>query len=121
MAGNQLDVLVNNTAAAAWNNNGDGDWSETTKWVPTEVPQGPGQTATFGNGDGTTTTINAPTVAVTIDGAYSIGTSAVQQHQRHQLHHRHRRADSATGSRLTAAAREARHRHFRQPRDFRQL
>ncbi len=72
---NQIDVIVNNTAAAAWNNNGDGNWGDNTKWLPTNIPQGAGQTATFGNGDGLSpqTTINAATVTVTVNGAFPIG------------------------------------------------
>ena len=38
------------------------------------IPNGPGSTATFGGG--TINTINSPTVRVTIDGAYTVGSLA---------------------------------------------
>ena len=75
MAANQLDLIVSNAVSAAWNNNGNGVWSDNTKWNPTQAPLGGADSHTFGNGDGLAmqTTINAPSVAVTVDGSYTIG------------------------------------------------
>lgn len=76
VTGSEVDLLVvAPSTSAAWNyknaGSSDGLYSEVAKWNPTQVPNTPGSTATFGNG--VTTTIDVPAATVTVDGAYTVG------------------------------------------------
>ena len=77
IANNQIDLLVQNIAvSAAWNTAGDGLYSDSTKWDPTQPPSGPGQVVTFGIGTShpiNGTTVPSGAIAVTVDGAYTAG------------------------------------------------
>ena len=67
----EIDLVVSSPTSSVWNFNGNGNYTDATKWSPQTVPSGAGQTATFGNGD--TAAVNAPAVAVTIDSAITLG------------------------------------------------
>ena len=68
----RIDLIVSPAAsAAAWNGNGSPlDYGDASNWDPQMVPNGAGSMATFG--DGTTHTIDAPSVEVTIGGAQAV-------------------------------------------------
>lgn len=53
-----------------WNYNGDAPYSSNSGFDGM-IPNGPGSTATFGGG--TINTISAPTISVTVEGAYTLG------------------------------------------------
>ncbi len=61
---------ITTTGSGSWNFNGDSNYSGNFGFDPI-IPNGPGSVAQFGNG--TTNTINNPTIYVTIDGAYTLG------------------------------------------------
>jgi autotransporter-associated beta strand protein len=61
------------TGSGAWNLNADSVYSSNAGFDGV-IPNGPGSTATFGGG--TINTINSPTVRVTVDGAYTVGSLA---------------------------------------------
>ncbi len=65
-------VLVFNGGAVSsiWSPDADGNWSTSTNWTNLSVPNGIGDTATFGN-----TSLTAPR-NVTVDGAFTVGTIA---------------------------------------------
>ena len=72
IAGNQLDLIVANpNSSAVWNFNGSDVYGNSAQWSPQAFPTGAGQSATFGNGSGVT--VNASSVTVTIDNAYTLG------------------------------------------------
>ena len=58
------------TGAGFWNNNGDAFYSSDGGFDGV-IPNGPGSTATFGGG--TINTVSAPTISVTVDCAYTLG------------------------------------------------
>jgi autotransporter-associated beta strand protein len=73
--GSELDLIVSNpTGSAAWNFNGNGKYSDVTKWDLNQIPNGAGLTATFGNGS--SNAVNLPGVTVTVDDADAVGTLA---------------------------------------------
>jgi autotransporter-associated beta strand protein len=61
------------TGSGVWNFNGDSTYSSNAGFDGV-IPNGPGSMATFGGG--TSNTVNSPTVRVTIDGAYTVGSLA---------------------------------------------
>jgi autotransporter-associated beta strand protein len=65
----EVDLVVTpGPVSAAWDFNGDGNYSDNSKWNPALTPSGPGLTATFGNG--VSNTVNTtPSITVLIDGA----------------------------------------------------
>ena len=65
------EIVVEAVGSASWNVNGDGNYSLAANWDPQQLPVGAGQTATFGNG--TTNSVIAGTVKVTIDGTDTLG------------------------------------------------
>ena len=68
VTGSEVDLSVlSGATSASWNFNGNGSYNDSSKWNPTQIPNGPGLVATFGNG--VTTTVNAaPSLTVTVDG-----------------------------------------------------
>jgi fibronectin-binding autotransporter adhesin len=71
--GDELDLIVSNpVGSAAWNFNGNGNYSDVSKWDQNQIPNGIGLVATFGNGN--SNSVNLPSVSVTVDGAYTVGT-----------------------------------------------
>ena len=78
IANNQVDLMVQSGAlSAAWNFQGDGAYSETTKWLPAQIPSGVGLAVTFAGGSPSapidSTTVTSGTIAVAVDGAYTAG------------------------------------------------
>ncbi len=72
-SGGELDLLVSNpTGSATWNFNGNGNYSDVSKWDLNQIPNGAGLTATFGNGN--SNSVNRLSVSVTVDDAYAVGT-----------------------------------------------
>ena len=72
IADHQVDLIVATASAtASWNTNANGNYGDNTNWSPAQHPVGVGQSATFGNG--VATTVNAATITVTVNGAYTIG------------------------------------------------
>jgi autotransporter-associated beta strand protein len=61
---------LSTVGSGSWNFNGDGNYGGNVGFDPI-IPSGPGSVAQFG--DGTTNTVNNPTIHVTIDGAYTLG------------------------------------------------
>jgi autotransporter-associated beta strand protein len=81
MAGDMLldvdpshDVLSTSNNSAPWDFNGDGTFSDVSKWYSPALPTGQGVTATFGNG--ILNSVNSPTVTVTVDSAVVVGSLA---------------------------------------------
>lgn len=70
---NEVDLIVSaGGASGVWNANSSSTYGNATNWDPQSVPSSAGVTATFGNG--TLTTVNAPSLTVTVDGAETVGT-----------------------------------------------
>ncbi len=73
-------MLIATNASAQWNvnisGNSNGAFSIAGNWSPGAQPSGIGLTATFGNGDGSPTVVNAASATVTVDGAFTDGTLA---------------------------------------------
>ncbi len=73
-------MLIATNASAQWNvnvsGNSNGVFSNAGNWSPGAQPSGIGLTATFGNGDGSPTVVNAASATVTVDGAFTDGTLA---------------------------------------------
>ncbi len=65
-------VVPRQTGSATWNRNGNGNYDDMSNWDPNQIPDGAGLVATFGNG--TTTTVNAPSVTATVNAAEHVGT-----------------------------------------------
>ena len=69
----EVDLVISPApVSAAWNYNGDGNFSDGSKWNPTVAPSGAGLTATFGNGVSNAVNIT-PSATVQIDGAHVVG------------------------------------------------
>ena len=69
VANSEVDVTVGPfVGSAAWDFDGNGNYSDIAKWNPGQVPDGPGFTATFGNGVSTGVG-SAPVLTVLVDGA----------------------------------------------------
>ncbi len=68
-------IVIQGGSSASWTVNGDSNYGSAANWSPQQIPNGSGQVATFGNGDGLSpaTTVTNSTVAVAIDGAYAVG------------------------------------------------
>jgi autotransporter-associated beta strand protein len=65
-------VVTRQTGSASWNSNVNGNYNDMFNWDPNQIPDGAGLVATFGNG--TTTTVNAPIVTVTVNAPERVGT-----------------------------------------------
>lgn len=73
LANSEVDLIVTNPFnSASWNFDDNGSYSEQAKWNPTQLPNGAGLSATFGNGV-TTTVHSPPALTVLIDGAETVG------------------------------------------------
>ncbi len=63
-------VFAGGAVSSVWSPDGAGNWSVASNWTNNSVPNGIGDTATFGN-----TALTAPR-NVTVDGAFTVGTIA---------------------------------------------
>ncbi len=69
VANSEVDLTVGPfVGSAAWDFDGNGNYSDIAKWNPAQAPNGPGFTATFGNGVSTSVG-SAPVLTVLVDGA----------------------------------------------------
>ncbi len=66
IASNKLQVLIGGTPPATWSFNGDGNWGLGTNWSSGTAPNAVNAAATFGSA-------TAGTVAVTLEGAKTVG------------------------------------------------
>jgi autotransporter-associated beta strand protein len=66
----EVDLIVTLTSAA-WDFNGAGNYSDSSKWHPSVVPSGAGVPVTFGNG--VVNTVNASSIPVLVNGAEVAG------------------------------------------------
>jgi fibronectin-binding autotransporter adhesin len=64
-------AVVRPNGSASWNLNGNGNYSDLPNWDPNQIPGSAGLVATFGNG--TTNTVNAPNVTVTVNAPERVG------------------------------------------------
>ncbi len=72
VAGSEVDLLVTAPlGSAAWNFNGNGNYSDLSKWLPNQIPNGATFAATFGNG--ANVAVNFPDVTVTVDATETAG------------------------------------------------
>jgi autotransporter-associated beta strand protein len=73
VANSEVDLTVGPfVGSAAWDFDGNGNYSESAKWNPAVLPTGAGLTATFGNGVSTSVG-SAPSLTVLVDGAEVVG------------------------------------------------
>jgi fibronectin-binding autotransporter adhesin len=73
VANSEVDLTVGPfVGSAAWDYDGNGNYSDSAKWNPAVLPTGPGLTATFGNGVSTSVG-SAPSLTVLVDGAEVVG------------------------------------------------
>jgi autotransporter-associated beta strand protein len=70
-SGSFLQLIIGGTPPASWNFNSDGNWGDGTKWSGGTAPNGVNLVATFGTG--TTVTVNAPTINVTVEAPKTVG------------------------------------------------
>src|SRR5262249_8930609 len=76
VANSEVDLTVGPfLGSAAWDYDGNGNYSDSTKWNPARLPDAAGLTATFGNGVSVSVG-SAPSLTVLVDGADVAGTLA---------------------------------------------
>src|SRR6202041_660725 len=75
---NQIDLIVGAPpVSAAWNFAGNGNYNDTTKFDPTQIPPGAGLTATFAGGTSNPinlTTVPSGAISVSVNGVFTEGT-----------------------------------------------